>query len=438
MAPIQKALKLLPSEPGVYIYGNSTGTVIYIGKAKDLKNRVRQYFTRDDAIGTKTKQLVSEIHTIKTIPTTSEFDALLLEAKLIRLYLPKYNAALRDDKSPLYVAITLSEELPRMLLLRKGQIAAYESNSRNRIYGPFQSSFALRSLLRQLRTIVPYCTQKERRGRACFYTHLALCDPCPAAIVGMLGERKQVETRRYRRNIFRLGTLFEGKTRWLSQQYEKEMGEAARLQHFEQAALTRERLTRLKALSSYRYDPQVFLDKGAEDIYEEELLELRDAFLPYYPNLNALHRIECFDISNMMGTHAVGSMVVLTGGKPDKKEYRKFRIRSVRGISDVAMMKEVLTRRLKHAEWNSADFVLIDGGKPQVSAVSSIISAPFAGLAKREEELIITRPGGGFTVLRLPIQGRAIKVLQRIRDEAHRSAITYHRQLRDKIQTKTV
>lgn len=450
MAPIKKALKHLPSEPGVYMYRDKAGVVIYIGKAKDLAKRVRQYFQRDDlpagrqVQSDKTRRLVSEIQSIETIQTTSEFDALLLEAKLIRHYLPKYNVALRDDKSPLYVAMTLSQELPRLLLLRKGQIADYESNQRNRIYGPFQSGIALRSLLRQLRKIVPYCTQKERRGMACFYTHIGLCDPCPAAIVGMVGERKQVETRRYRRNILRLAALFEGRTRWLVREIEKEMRDAARSQHFEHAALIRERLTHLNALSSYRYDPQVFLDQGAEDIYEEELSELREALLPYFPALISLHRIECFDISNMMGTHAVGSMVVLTSGKPDKKEYRKFRIRTVRGISDVDMMKEVLTRRFKHTEWAPADFILIDGGKPQAAAAAAILSEsssrriPIAGLAKREEELIIPKTNGGFAALRLPLRGRAIKALQRVRDEAHRFAITYHRRLRDNIESEAV
>lgn len=435
---------LLPSEPGVYIYRNKIGTVIYIGKAKDLSKRVRQYFQRDDALGEKTAHLVSEIRSIETIPTTSEFDALLLEAKLIRQYLPKYNAALRDDKSPLYVAITLSDKLPRLLLLRKGQIADYESNRRNRIYGPFQSGYALRSILRQLRTIVPYCTQKERRGMACFYTHLGLCDPCPAVISGLSGERKQAEIKRYRWNILRLIAIFEGKIRWLVREMEKEMHALSRLQHFEQAALIHERLSHAQALSSYRYDPQVFLDQGAEDIYEEELFELRNALLPYYPTLKTIHRIECFDISNLYGTHAVGSLVVLTNGKPDKKEYRKFRIRSVHGISDVAMMKEVLMRRLAHTEWKSADFVLIDGGKPQAAAAAAVLSEsssrriPIAGLAKREEELIIPKTTGGFAALRLPLSGKAIKVMQRVRDEAHRFAITYHRQLRDKIMINSV
>lgn len=436
MENLQKTLKSLPHEPGVYIYKNSDRTVIYVGKAVDLSRRVKQYFQRDDAVGEKTQRLVSEITSIEIIPTTSEFDALLLEAKLIRQYMPKYNVISRDDKSPLYVVITLSELLPRLLLIRKGEIIFYESNKKNCVYGPFQSGFALRSLLRQLRSIVPYCTQKERRGKACFYTHLGLCDPCPGEIVALADNAKTVAVARYRRHMLRLRALFEGKTRWLVNEYEKEMRKLADDLQFEKAAIIKSRLHFLNGLSAYRYDPQVFLEQGAVDIYEEELAEFYTRFRMYYPDLSQITRIECFDISNLYGENAVGSMTVLVGGKPEKKEYRKFRIKTVKGISDVAMMREVLQRRLKHAEWPYPDVILVDGGKPQVETARAVLAEykltiPLAGLAKREEELIIPS-AGGFKVLRLPLSGQAIKVVMRIRDEAHRFAITYHRHLRAK------
>src|SRR3989344_1185585 len=224
----QKALTHIPHEPGVYLYRNAEGQVIYVGKARDLLNRVRQYFRRDDALGSKTKNLVAEIASIETIPTTSEFDALLLEAKLIHTYLPKYNAAVRDDKSPLYAVFTLSETYPRLLLVRKGEVPLYEKGRRNAIYGPFQSGYTLRMTLRHLRHIVPYCTQKERRGTSCFYTRLGLCDPCPSVIVHMNEEPRVQATKRYRINMLRLRALFEGKTRWLASEYESEMRHLAK------------------------------------------------------------------------------------------------------------------------------------------------------------------------------------------------------------------
>lgn len=438
MENIQKTLASLPNDPGVYMYRNAQNTVIYIGKAKNLSKRVKQYFQKIDAVGDKTERLVREIHTIGIIPTTSEFDALLLEAKLIRANLPKYNVISRDDKSYLYAVLTFSESLPRLLLVRKGELSLYESGKKNALYGPFQSSYALRMLLRQLRTIVPYCTQKERRGTPCFYTHLGLCDPCPGRIVGLDSESAKSEIVRYRKNILRLKALFDGRTTWLSKQYEREMKEYAKRKEFEKAQKIKLRVSILHSLSSFRYDPQVFLDRGASEIYEDELKDLLTIFKKYYPDLSSLNRIECFDISNLFGEQAVGSMVVLTHGKPDNTQYRRFRIRTVKGISDVAMMKEVLMRRLGHPEWPKPDFLLVDGGKPQVAAAAAILSEfssrkiPIAGLAKREEELVMLNNDGSFSILRLPFSGRAIKVVKRIRDEAHRFAITYHRLLRSK------
>ena len=317
-----------------------------------------------------------------------------------------------------------------------GEVPQYESNRRNAVYGPFQSGFALRGLLRQLRSIVPYCIQKERRGRPCFYTHLGLCDPCPAVIERMNGQAKKGAVTRYRYNMRLLRALFDGKTRWLVTVYEKEMRSLAHIREFERASVVKARLNLLNGLSAYRYDPQVFIDQGAEDIYEEELMEFTDRIKEFYPYILHLTRIECFDISNLFGEQAVGSMVVLQNGRPQSREYRKFRIKTVRGISDVAMMREVLTRRLTHREWPYPQFLLVDGGKTQVTAAREVLegvglSIPFAGLAKREEELIIPSQTGSET-LRLPLSGRAIKIVLRIRDEAHRFAITYHRKLREK------
>lgn len=436
MEKIKKTLKSLSHEPGVYLYKNDEDTVIYVGKARDLSRRVKQYFAHRADMDEKTKRLVSDIRTIQTIPTTSEFDALLLEAKLIREFMPKYNVISRDDKSPLYVVITLSEVLPRLFLVRKGEISAYSSNKQNAVYGPFQSGFAVRGLLRQLRSIVPYCTQKQRTGKPCFYTHLGLCQPCPSAIVKLPEAEQKEKTALYRKNMLRLKALFDGRVRWLAEEYEKEMHRYADLQQFELAAVVKQRLLLLNSLSAHRYDPQVFIEQGAADIYEEELTELHRYLNKFYPNLDPLTRIECFDISNLYGQQAVGSMVVLLSGRPENREYRKFRIKTVRGISDVSMMDEVLTRRLKHTEWPYPQFILIDGGKPQVAAAREVLrrtnlTIPMAGLAKREEEIIIPE-GSEFITLRLPLSGRAIKVLMRIRDEAHRFAITYHRLLRSK------
>ena len=436
METLQETLKHLPHEPGVYLYHNSADTVIYVGKARDLFRRVHQYFQKDNAVGLKTEQLVSEIRRIEIIPVTSEFDALLLEAKLIRHYLPKYNVISRDDKSPLYIAFTLAEELPRVLFLRKRELFTVTTNAKNAVYGPFQSAQALRSLLRQIRGAVPYCTQKTRNGKPCFYTHLHLCNPCPSSIAGMEKSKQRPLIRAYRQNIFRLQAIFDGKTSSVRRSYESAMMRSAKKLRFEEAAMYKKRLDTLYRISEYRYDPAIFLERGASDVYQEELDALFAAITPLFPQLTSLHRIECFDMSQLFGKQPVGSMTVAMDGRPEHAEYRRFKIRSTGTVSDTAMMREVIERRLRHTDWPDPDFILIDGGKPQLSVVGEVMKATgrtinFAGLAKREEELIVPVKDGYKTV-RLPLSGKAIKVLERIRDEAHRFAITYHRLLRAK------
>jgi len=348
MDKIEAALATLPHEPGVYLYRNKEATVIYVGKAVDLARRVRQYFRGTYAAGDKTKQLVAEIAEVSTISVASEFDALLLEAKLIRQYMPKYNVISRDDKSPLYVAFTLSEQLPQILSLRRNQVPAVTAVRKNAVYGPFQSAHALRILMRQIRRVIPYCTQKSRTGKPCFYTHIGLCSPCPSEITGVKDEtQKQALIRTYRGNIRRLKNLFDGNSAGIRAQYEREMHTHAGKLEFETAAAYKKRIDALYNLSLFRYDPAVFLEEGVTSVYENELAELLAFLAPYYPHLTKLSRIECFDMSQLYGTAAVGSMVVLVDGRPDTSSYRRFRIRRKGTVSDTSMMREVLTRRLK-------------------------------------------------------------------------------------------
>ena len=283
--------------------------------------------------------------------------------------------------------------------MRKGEVPQYESNRRNAVYGPFQSGFALRgapAATAEYRTIL----HTKGASRTALFLY-------PSGVVRSLPRRYRTHewssekgaVTRYRYNMRLLRALFDGKTRWLVTVYEKEMRSLAHIREFERASVVKARLNLLNGLSAYRYDPQVFIDQGAEDIYEEELMEFTDRIKEFYPYILHLTRIECFDISNLFGEQAVGSMVVLQNGRPQSREYRKFRIKTVRGISDVAMMREVLTRRLTHREWPYPQFLLVDGGKTQVTAAREVLegvglSIPFAGLAKREEELIIPSQTG--------------------------------------------
>lgn len=432
----QKIIASLPHAPGVYLYKDTTGTIIYVGKAKDLKRRVRQYFASDIEPGSKTAQLVSRIETINHIETHSEFDALILEAKLIREYNPKYNIIAKDDKSPLYLEITMDEELPRLVFVRKSSI----SDIAKRIYfGPFQSGRVLRQVLRQLRGIIPYCTQKRRDGRPCFYTHLGLCKPCPSTIALMPeGEERKRMVREYRTNIRRLSRILAGESLELLHDLEREMYTLAQEQQFEMAQSIKLSIDRLSQLLQKHYDPSFYTqgDSFLEHVYDSEMQELREVLAPNYPQINELHRIECIDISNTLGEFATGSMVVLSEGKPDPSSYRRFRIKMKNKPNDFAMIAEVVRRRFRHTEWAFPDVFVVDGGKGQVSSARETLATlgidiPLIGLAKRFEEIIVPTDDD-FRVIQLPLSSRALHMLERIRDESHRYALKYHRLLRKK------
>ena len=431
----KETVKNLPHAPGVYVYRDITKNILYIGKGKDLKKRVSQYFQRDDAIGAKTKLLVSQIATIETIQTANEFDALLLEAKLIHDYAPKYNVILKDDKSPLYILLTMSEPLPHVLTLRRSDLKqsskGRSASGRDALFGPFQSSSMVRSILRQLRHTVPFCTQKKRTGKPCFYSHIGLCNPCPS--------NSTTDKALYRKNIFRLKNILSGKSNDVIKDMEKDMQLAAKENRFEDAAKLRNHVQNLRFMMQKRYDPMLYMNvhSGVEDIYQKELESLRNTLLPYIPKLATLHRIECVDISNTSGTLAVGSLVVLTEGRIDTSQYRRFRIQRENAPNDFAMVAEVVRRRFSHPEWPKPDLLIIDGGKGQVTAASAVIpsevegSLPIIGLAKRFEEIIVPQKNN-WKVIRIPYTSTALHVMQRIRDEAHRFALRYHRLLRKK------
>lgn len=433
----EEIIKSLPHRPGVYIYRDLSGVILYVGKAKDLKKRVSQYFQRDDAVGAKTLALVSQIYTIETKITHSEFDALLLEAKLIHEYQPKYNVIAKDDKSPLYVSISFDEDLPRIQLIRR---PAVEKVPKRAYFGPFQSGGVIRKLLRELRRVIPYCTQKERNGRACFYTHLGQCDPCPSVVSVMPdGEARRELTHRYRRNLFRIKDILAGKSLQVIYDLEAEMGNLAKKEQFEAASQYRTYIERLRQLLETHYDPTLYVqsDMFLENIYDEELISLKNHLRPYYTKLESVERVECVDISNTAGQNATASLVVFIHGRPDNTLYRRFRMRTKVVPNDFAMIHEVVERRLRHEEWSMPNLLVIDGGKGQVHAALAALadahkSIPVIGLAKRFEEIIIPIGDTAVKTLRLHLNDKGLHLLQAIRDESHRFALTYHRKLRAK------
>lgn len=556
---IQATLDTSPQKTGCYLMQNAEGEVIYVGKAVNLRNRLRSYFHNSAQLHPRTRQMVQRIHHIEWIVVGSELEALILEMNLIKKHHPYYNVRLKDDKRYPYIKIHWGSDFPKVTVTRQ----LLEDGSR--YYGPYTSVWAVHQTLDALRRIFPYLTcDREITGqdtRACLYYDIKLCTAPCIAVINRAGYRQVIED---------LCAFLEGRTEPIVTRLQAEMLQAAEELRFERAATLRDKLQAIEKIverqkvvfSSDFLDSDVvamarangdacvqvffirggkligreyFLLEGAEDTpdssvmaeflkqfydqtqtvpaqlllpheveeakiieqwltsrrnevvqilvpregqqqaliqmaaenasdtltalkaqweadthrQEQALAELQAALhLPGVPN-----RIECYDISNTQGTAAVGSMVVFEQGVPRKAHYRHFNIRSVEGPDDFASMEEVLTRRFNR--WQTAqevaaspgkkpdpafallpDLLLVDGGKGQLSRAVNVLEKfglterlPVAGLAKQNEELFIpARPAP----LLLPRQSQGLYLVQRIRDEAHRFAITNHRKQRTK------
>lgn len=442
---LKDKLKELPKEPGVYFHKNKAGEIIYIGKAARLNNRVRQYFQKSRARDPKTEALCAEIHDTEWMVVESELEALFLEAEMIRRYMPQYNILLRDDKALSYIRIDYDSEYPTVSLTRR------PLDDGARYFGPYFSSYSVKQALKILRKIFPYATKRmPMQKRATLHYHLGL-DP------GLEEGRTSLEE--YRANLRKMMAVIKGRRSVVIRDIEKEMKTKARMQQFEEAAKLRNRLRYLKSL-----DQQIiFSDKEFMDISKDhalgELVSLLS--LKKYPS-----RIEGYDVSHMQGTDVVASMVVFTNGVSNKGEYRKFKTK-IDHNNDFYNMNETLKRRLTDKNiknWGLPDVVLIDGGKGQLDAAlrardeQGKAKLVFIGLAKKREEIIVHNSLSNieinraelkrlhgfiqetkeFSIISLPDTSHVVKLLQRIRDESHRFAVSYHSTLKLKRQTQSL
>lgn len=556
---IQHILESLPTKPGCYLMKNSNGQIIYVGKAVNLRNRVRSYFHDSADHDNKTRQLVRQITDIEWILVASELEALILEMNLIKKYRPRFNVRLKDDKRYPYIKVHWSDPFPKVTVTRQ------MLQDGARYFGPYTSAWAVHQTLDVLRRIFPYLTCDRvitgKDERPCLYYDIKLCGgPC----IGAIGEAD------YRQMIEDLCQFLQGRTEPIVQRLRQEMERAAEELRFERAAALRDQIQAIdrvvekqKIISSEVTDSDViamaradgeacvqiffirggkligreyFVLEGAEESGDAEILTqfikqfyAEAANLPcevLLPNeveeaqiiqqwlnttrggckvelkiphqgaqqellqmasenasetLRALrvqwqadtnrqtealaelqqalslvappNRIECYDISNTQGTASVGSMVVFEQGVPARRLYRRFNIQSVQGPDDFASMEEVLTRRFRR--WQAAqeivqtpgqkqdpsfsllpDLLMVDGGKGQLGRAIAVLErfgllgrVPVIGLAKQQEEIFI--PGQSASIL-LPRHSQSLYLVQRIRDEAHRFAITAHRNLRSR------
>jgi len=413
---LKQKLKELPDTPGVYFHLNKAGEVIYVGKAAVLKNRVRQYFQKSHK-DPKTEALVKEIADTKWIQVDTEMDALFLESEKIKQYMPKWNILLRDDKTVVYVKITMQDEVPYLSFTRTPLDDGAE------YIGPFYGKLALEKALRALRRVFPYYT-KPYTGKKTLDTDLGLT---PGIEIG-----KTTPTE-YKKNLKKLIRLMWGDRKGLVRDLEKTMKKEADAGNFEKAAEARDQLFGLNEFKK----KIVFSDKEFLDISSDQaLVDLQKMLGLKKPP----RRIEGYDISHQSGTNAVGSMVVFLNGASARDKYRKFKIRG-KGSDDLKSMKEVIERRLKHKEWDYPDLIVLDGGITQVNAVSPLLlplGIPVIGRDKsgnhsKSAKVRLAIPGAR---LELPTGSHVARLIARIDEESHRFAITYHTLLKRKSMLK--
>ncbi len=459
---LEDKLKTLPRSPGVYFHKSAEGEIIYIGKAAVLKNRVRQYFQSKRDMDVKTQALVAEIHDTDWTETESEIDALFLESEMVKRYMPRYNILLRDDKSQTFIRIDMKSEWPYVCFTRNPADDGAE------YYGPYYNGFAVKKAMRYLRKIFPYYTKPPKlTERPDLDAHIGL-SPKPGT-----------SNDEYKATLRKLVRYFEGGRKTLAKEIERDMKTAAGLHDFEKAAQLRNKLRDLGELQRrIMFGDREFLDISKDKALSDLMDILGLKKIPV--------RIEGYDISHMGGTNVVASMVVFTNGVSDRAEYRKFKTK-IEHNDDTFNINETLVRRLSPKNlkaWGVPDLLLIDGGKGQLSAAIKAMDErevhyPVISIAKREEEIIVHKTrsnidptklieliknpvddthvesSGDFYVINLhPGQINAsahsrnlrgssvvnshtdvVKLFQRIRDESHRFAVSYHTVLKRQKQT---
>ncbi len=432
----------VPQTPGVYVFRNRFGEIIYVGKAKRLRRRVSSYLrpSRLKTADPKLRSLIKSIADFEIYEVKSESEALLLESQLIKKYSPRYNIELRDDKRFFLFKVDSDAPFPRLTLAR------LKKNDGAEYFGPFPNAGAVKDTLnflirhfgiRSCRARIP----GEKEYKHCL---LDVVRNCSAPCIGKVSQEE------YRERVEKLCDVLRGKTKAVTVELQEDMQKHVKDMHFEKAAALRDIIDNLKSL--FAQSPRKFLNAKIGNSSGITAINELQKFLhlPVLPK-----RIECFDNSNLFGSQAVASMVCFIDGEPATSEYRRFRVKTVEGIDDFASMTEIVGRRYKRIleeKKPMPDMIVIDGGKGQLSAalealkklgIEPVVFDRFEkieevgenqviimGLAKKHEELFI--PGLIDRPVRLPKHTKALRLLQFVRDEAHRFAITFHREYRNK------
>ena len=401
-------IKFLPKTPGVYEFRDKQKKILYIGKATSLKDRVGSYFrSQSSTLGApKVELLASQIADIRVYQTDSVLEALILEANLIKKHQPKYNVREKDDKSFSYFVVT-KEEFPRVLAVFKTQLGKYLAKS---IYGPYMSKHQMETALKLIRRIFPFHSVKTKTEKGCLDFQIGRC---PGPYAGAISKKD------YLKNIHGVEMILQGKKKYLLKELKEQMNEHAKMDEFEKAAEARNKIFALQHIRDSALISEDMVSRGLA--------------VPSGKIENT--RIEAYDISNIGGNFATGSMVVFAGCKPDKNQYRKFKIKTIGGIDDVGMMREMLRRRFQN-DWPLPDLIFVDGGKGHLNMAENVVSEfghniPVVGVAKgptrKKVDMHYSKEAQIFQNI---ISDE--KIVERIRNEAHRFAISYHKKLRGK------
>jgi len=407
-AELKKSIDSLPRTAGVYLF-YAENKLIYIGKAINLRDRVKNHFLQPTY---KDNLFIEKISKIDFINTNSEIEALVLEAQLIKKHLPKFNVIWKDDKNYFYVCIT-KEERPVVFITHQ------KSDPRAKYIGPFIEGAPLKKTLKYLRCVFPFYSSARHPKTACTWCHLGLCPGSDPDLV------------EYKKDLKKLVEILQGKRKTVLYALRREMESFSKAGKFEEAGKVRDKMLALERILEHTHVIEQNLESRSWNLVEKQLQEVIGV------SDTPISKIECYDISNIQGKNAVGSMVVFVDGAPDKSQYKKFRIRMKNKPNDTAMLKEVLTRRLAHPEWGYPEVMLIDGGRAQLNvAINSKLQTTnhkqtkkikVISIAKGKQELLIERKEK--TALKnLPQE--IYNLVKHLDDEAHRFAITYHKKLR--------
>ena len=431
----------IPKNSGIYALCNRK-EILYIGKAINIRERVKNHVLRTQQPTYRDGLFINQVKKVGFIETDSEIEALILEASLIKKYQPKYNVVWKDDKNYFFVGIT-RENYPRVFITHQpNRVSGIGKNERKntkyeirntRYVGPFVDGKALKQTLKVLRKVFPYRSCKTLPKGSCLWYQLNRCS-APCLIKSNLAKEINLGMKlkkECQKNIKNLISVLEGKSKTVLKNLQRKMKSASISQNFEKAAEIRDRISALERIMAHA---KIFkwLEENLATRSLKKILKIK----------GKISRIEAYDVSNIQGEEATGSMVVFINGQSEKSQYRKFKIKIGEKPNDVAMIKEILSRRLKHSEWPYPDLILIDGGIAQMNAGLQVLkkyqrksafkSAKISvlALAKKKNELYAENQKKPTLLKTLPRE--IFNLILQLRDEAHRFAISYHHKLRKK------